>query len=196
MTRYLSECALAPQILAKWRADVTQVLTETAALSEILDKHRALAKLAYRFLHRHGFVNFGLVARPQTEGRRKATVVVIGAGLSGLAAARQLQARYALSLAPGRGHALTRARRQQAFGHRTVVVEARSRAGGRVHTVPLPAEDSTSAGCLGELGGSVITGADGNPLAVLARQLGAKMHVIRDRCAASLLHCCVRKNSP
>ena len=70
-------------------------------------------------------------------------------------------------------------------------MEARSRAGGRVHTVPLPGEDSTSAGCLGELGGSVITGADGNPLAVLARQLGAKMHVIRDRCAASLL--CVQE---
>lgn len=31
---------------------------------------------------------------------------------------------------------------------------------------------------MGDLGGSIITGIDGNPLAVLARQLGLPMHAI------------------
>lgn len=31
---------------------------------------------------------------------------------------------------------------------------------------------------MGDLGGSIITGIDGNPLAVLARQLGIPMHAI------------------
>ena len=37
---------------------------------------------------------------------------------------------------------------------------------------------------MGELGGSVITGCDGNPLAVVARQLGAQLHNIRNMCVA------------
>ena len=65
-------------------------------------------------------------------------------------------------------------------------MEARERPGGRVHTMRLEPDDPSSAppGCcgMGELGGSVITGTDGNPLAVVARQLGAELHNIRNMC--------------
>jgi hypothetical protein len=60
-----------------------------------------------------------------------------------------------------------------------VVVEGRSRAGGRVHSSRL--EQLAFSG-VGELGGSVLTGVDGNPLAVIARQLGESMHTIGMRC--------------
>ena len=66
-------------------------------------------------------------------------------------------------------------------------MEARHRSGGRVHTTrlwgapPADGSENTVYG-VGEQGGSVITGADGNPLAVVARQLGAQLHTIRDRC--------------
>ncbi|MGE8413795.1 MAG: flavin monoamine oxidase family protein [Pseudomonas sp.] len=72
------------------------------------------------------------------------TVLVIGAGISGLAAARMLHA----------------------AGHRVTVVEGRDRVGGRIWTnrnwkdVPV------------DLGASWIHGIDGNPVADLVRQLG------------------------
>jgi hypothetical protein len=49
------------------------------------------------WLHRHGFINFGMVAHPPLSGpiASRGTVVIVGAGLAGLAAARQLQARRA-----------------------------------------------------------------------------------------------------
>jgi len=152
-------CLIRNHILAKWAADLSRPLTSEEACSEILDALRPLALTAYSFLHRHGLINYGLAARPCQECQEKSagSVLVIGAGLAGLAAARQLQA----------------------FGHRVVLVEARSRAGGRVHTVRL-GDGSCSAA--GELGGSVVTGADGNPLMVVAKQLGAEVHALRDRC--------------
>jgi hypothetical protein len=79
----------------------------------------------------HGCINFGLVAQPvepKVGGKRaKGTVVVLGAGLAGLAAARQLQA----------------------FGHKVVVVEARGRPGGRVHTVRLSGRAPAAADAAG-----------------------------------------------
>jgi hypothetical protein len=44
---------------------------------------------------RHGFINFGLVAQPRPGGpsSSKGTIVIVGAGLAGLAAARQLLVR-------------------------------------------------------------------------------------------------------
>lgn len=72
--------------------------------------------------------------------------VVVGAGMAGLFAARELDR----------------------AGHRVVVLEARDRIGGRIRTdhrwpdVPL------------DLGASWIHGVDGNPVAALARETGAR----------------------
>lgn len=78
-------------------------------------------------------------------------ITVIGAGLAGLAAARQLQQ----------------------MGHEVLVLEARDRLGGRIWTsqqwsdLPL------------DLGASWIHGTEGNPLTALADKLGAKRMVTR-----------------
>ncbi|KAG2317877.1 hypothetical protein Bca52824_020999 [Brassica carinata] len=82
------------------------------------------------------------------------SVVVVGAGLAGLSAARQLLS----------------------FGFRVVVLEGRSRPGGRVYTQKMGGKAAV------ELGGSVITGLHANPLGVLARQLSIPLHKVRDHC--------------
>ncbi|GFR47273.1 hypothetical protein Agub_g8960, partial [Astrephomene gubernaculifera] len=105
--------------------------------------------------------NFGTAAAPppHSPGLMAETVVVIGAGLAGLAAAQQLRQ----------------------LGYRVVVLEARERPGGRVHTARMEA-----GGCAGlaELGGSIVTGCDGNPLAVLALQGGVPLHNIAEHTPA------------
>lgn len=80
------------------------------------------AAAVYECLCHHGHLNWGVLdgQRPRLGGgglvaTRRRRVVVIGAGAAGLAAARQL-------------HNL---------GHEVIVLEARERTGGRVHTVQL-----------------------------------------------------------
>ncbi|MGL4236395.1 flavin monoamine oxidase family protein [Tabrizicola sp.] len=74
------------------------------------------------------------------------SVVVIGAGMAGLAAARDLQS----------------------AGAKVTVVEARNRIGGRIHTSRL------WPGLPVDLGASWIHGTDGNPLTALADEVGAR----------------------
>lgn len=95
----------------------------------------------------HGAVESGRraadeVAEALDEG---ASVVVVGAGAAGLAAAQQLAA----------------------DGYDVVVVEARDRTGGRVWTADL---DGTPV----DLGASWIHGVDGNPVTELAEEAGAE----------------------
>lgn len=80
------------------------------------------------------------------EPLKAVTVVVIGAGMAGLAAARALTAR----------------------GARVTVLEARGRIGGRIHTSRLWPDVPI------DLGASWIHGTHGNPLTALAREAGAK----------------------
>ena len=83
------------------------------------------------------------------------SVIVISAGLEGLVAAGQLLS----------------------FGFRVLVLEGRNRPRGRVYTQRMTGALGASVAV--DLGGSVITGIHANPLGVLARQVGAPLHMIR-----------------
>ncbi|XP_027150781.1 lysine-specific histone demethylase 1 homolog 1 isoform X2 [Coffea eugenioides] len=152
-------------ILARWRSNVSVWLTKDHALESIRAEHKALVNSAYYFLLHHGYINFGLapaikeIKLKPPEGAPKANVVVIGAGLSGLVAARQLIF----------------------LGFKVVVLEGRARPGGRVRTKKMRG-DKDDIVAAADLGGSVLTGINGNPLGVLARQLGVPLHKVRDIC--------------
>lgn len=147
-------------IVARWRENVHAWLSEEHVMEQINREHRSLVSTAYKFLFVHGYINFGVAPAIKSgvpEEATKVSVVVIGAGLAGLAAARQLLL----------------------HGCKVVVVEGKSRPGGRVFTYIMGRKGQVAAA---DLGGSVITGIHGNPLAVLSRQLCLPLHKVRDKC--------------
>ncbi|KAL0322151.1 UNVERIFIED_CONTAM: protein FLOWERING LOCUS D [Sesamum calycinum] len=147
-------------IITRWRENVSNWVTKEMFL-DIVPKHCwGLLDTAYSYLVSHGYINFGVA--PAIKERilvepKHSSVIVIGAGLAGLAAARQLMA----------------------FGFKVTVVEGRKRAGGRVYTKKLDYKNRFAAV---DLGGSVLTGTLGNPLGILARQLSFTLHKVRDKC--------------
>ncbi|KAK1301987.1 hypothetical protein QJS10_CPB12g01331 [Acorus calamus] len=152
-------------ILSLWRSNVSSWLTFDDSTASIRSEHRPLVRSAYDFLLHHSYINFGLspaiknhppLALPSPDCRRK-TIVIVGAGLAGLAAGRHL-----LSL-----------------GFRVAIVEGRNRPGGRVLTRKMRGRNVVVAA---DLGGSVLTGINGNPFGVLARQLCLPLHKVRDKC--------------
>ncbi|XP_010539016.1 PREDICTED: lysine-specific histone demethylase 1 homolog 1 [Tarenaya hassleriana] len=151
-------------ILALWRSNVSVWLTRDHAHESIRAEHKTLVDSAYNFLLEHGYINFGLapaikeVKSRSFDGVERANVVVVGAGLSGLVAARQLVS----------------------MGFRVLVLEGRNRPGGRVKSRKMKGGDGIAA--MADVGGSVLTGINGNPLGVLARQLGLPLHKVRDIC--------------
>ncbi|CAO2817968.1 unnamed protein product [Amaranthus hypochondriacus] len=147
-------------IITKWRENVSKWVAKEMFL-DIIPKHcHWLLDTAYDFLVSHGYVNFGVA--PAIKERfpvepTKGSVIIIGAGLAGLAAARQLLR----------------------FGFKVTVLEGRKRAGGRVYTKKMEGLNKSAAA---DLGGSVLTGTLGNPLGILARQLSYPLHKVRDKC--------------
>lgn len=147
-------------ILAKWRGNVRTWLSKAQIRETVSSEYDHLIYSAYDFLLYNGYINFGVspsFTSQVPEEEMEGSVVIIGAGLAGLAAARQLQS----------------------FGFKVVVLEGRDRPGGRVYTQKMGQKGSYSAV---DLGGSVITGIHANPLGVLARQLSVPLHKVRDRC--------------
>ena len=126
----------------------------------IPERYSGLLDSTNNYLLSYGYVNFGvtLAIKDKIPTRpSKGRVIVIGAGLAGLAAARQLML----------------------FGFEVIVFEGRKRAGGRVYTKKMEGGNKIAASDLGE---SVLTGTLGNPLGVLARQLSYTLHTVRDQC--------------
>ncbi|XAR68380.1 Spermine oxidase [Bertholletia excelsa] len=147
-------------ILAKWRANVRVWLSKGQLKETVSKEYEHLLSSAYDFLLHNGYINFGVLPSSTALNHEVATegsVIIIGAGLAGLAAARQLLS----------------------FGLKVVVLEARNRPGGRVYTQKMGQRGQFAAV---DLGGSVITGIHANPLGVLARQLSIPLHKVRDKC--------------
>ncbi|KAK8055573.1 flavin containing amine oxidoreductase [Apiospora rasikravindrae] len=136
-----------------------------------------VANVCYDWLLRRGYINYGCCEVPSPKTRPKKpsqkqlerkTIVVIGAGLSGLGCARHLTAlsqQYA--------------REYQELGEEppmVVLVEGRNRVGGRVYSRAIDGSrsqrlfDFKGKRHSVEAGGMIITGFDrGNPLNVLVR---------------------------
>ncbi|KAK2598992.1 hypothetical protein QQS21_005526 [Conoideocrella luteorostrata] len=143
------------------------------------------ANVCYDWLVRRGYINYGCVHLPETcatksgpeDGRRQRIVAVIGAGISGLACARQLEGLF---------HQY--ADRFVEMGEnapKVVLVEGRGRVGGRVYSREFKTKPDNDRQPVfegkrytAEMGGMIITGFDrGNPINVLVRgQLGLPYH--------------------
>lgn len=144
-----------------------------------------LAEVAYKWLVRNGYINFGCVEVPREADMTRAkrlgkqrTVVVIGAGVSGLTTARQLEHLFAQDAAAW----IDRGERPP----KVVVLEGRRRIGGRVYSKPLRSQIKGSLpGDLRnvvEMGAMIVTGFEhGNPLDTIIRgQLGLRYHLMKD----------------
>uniref|UniRef100_A0A669BAH9 [histone-H3]-N(6),N(6)-dimethyl-L-lysine(4) FAD-dependent demethylase n=1 Tax=Oreochromis niloticus TaxID=8128 RepID=A0A669BAH9_ORENI len=158
-TMYL---ALRNLILASWHKNCKEVLTSEKCAQHIivrgLVRVRCVQELdrVLHFMTRKGLINTGVLAAKQPllpETYCSKNVIIIGAGASGLAAARQLQN----------------------FGTQVVVLEARDRIGGRVW-------DDASLGVTVGRGAQIVNGCVNNPIALMCEQLGIKMHKLGERC--------------
>lgn len=143
--------------LQMWLNDPKTQLTHenaVATMEKPFDGDPALIKRIHAYLQRHGFINFGIFKRLKPIPSKKlAKVIVIGAGISGLAAAQQLQQ----------------------FGMEVIVLEATDRVGGRIATF-------RKNNYCADLGAMVVTGIYGNPITVLSRQTGMEMVPIKQAC--------------
>ncbi|KAF2318485.1 hypothetical protein GH714_008218 [Hevea brasiliensis] len=102
-------------IIAKWRENVNSWVTKEIFTDSVPKHCHGLLDSAYDYLVSRGYINFGVsqsIKEKIPNEFTKSNVIIIGAGLAGLAAARQLMR----------------------FGFKVTVLEGRKRAGGRVYT--------------------------------------------------------------
>ncbi|KAF9946372.1 hypothetical protein BGZ72_000383 [Mortierella alpina] len=132
-------------MLWMWRESPKEPLTLTKAFeaTKFCGLHQGLIAHVYEFLLRSGYINFGACSfqkhtsedledinqqttiGPSSAARK--TVLVIGGGIAGIGAARQLEnlfRHYSWKFAPG-------------LPPKVIVLEARARIGGRMHSLEL-----------------------------------------------------------
>ncbi|KRZ59289.1 Lysine-specific histone demethylase 1B [Trichinella nativa] len=149
-------------IVALWNLNPSNWITPADCKKKIICRGLIRILLTHevgrilQFLTHQGLVNFGLLKNPPncfSIAPKKMSVVVVGAGISGIAAARQLQN----------------------FGVNVVVLEIKEKAGGRI-------VDDCSFGVPVGRGGQLITGIINNPFCVLCFQAGINFRVLREEC--------------
>ena len=177
------------RILRLWvRNPLVSVTPDEAAGCALSSRWLGLAEVAYHWLLRKGYINFGCVEIPDLSDVRvkknklkhskRKTVIVIGAGMSGLGCARQLEGLFS--------HYRERWTSVGEEPPRVVVLEGRSRIGGRVYSHPLRKQENNilpaHLRCTAELGAHIITGFDhGNPLSMIIRgQLALYYYPLKD----------------
>ena len=186
VTAYLN---IRNRILRLWvRNPLVHVTTEEAAGCAQASRWLGLAKVAYEWLVRKGYINFGCleipdppdlkVKRYKLKRAKKKTIVVIGAGMAGLGCARQLE-----------GLIKHYRERWTAAGEEPptiVLLEGRNRIGGRIYSHPLKDQRSNriphNKRCTAEMGAHIIIGFDhGNPMSMIVRgQLALHYHTLKD----------------
>ncbi|KAH8030816.1 hypothetical protein HPB51_011860 [Rhipicephalus microplus] len=144
------------RLLQLWLENPKQQLVFENALPQMEPPYNSDGPLVHRifsYLERQGLINFGVYERPPPGLHKKhGKVIVIGAGISGLAAAQQLQQ----------------------FGMEVLVLEARDRVGGRIATF-------RKGGYVADLGAMVVTGLGGNPITILSKQIKMELHKIKQK---------------
>lgn len=186
VTAYLN---IRNRILRLWvRNPLVAVTAEEAAGCALATRWIGLAQVAYEWLLRKGYINFGCVEIPEApdikvkryklKRVKRKTIVVVGAGMSGLGCARQLE-----------GLIQHYRERWLSTGEelpRVVLLEGRNRIGGRVYSHPLKDQNTNGVldqkRCTAELGAHIIIGFDhGNPLSMIVRgQLALQYHALKD----------------
>ncbi|KAF1942567.1 hypothetical protein EJ02DRAFT_433817 [Clathrospora elynae] len=175
-------------ILRLWhRNPLVYVSLEEAAGCARDKRYFGLARVAHLWLLRNGYINFGCVELPNTTGslpKSKAkvtprrTIIVVGAGMSGLGCARHLDGLFAQL-----GDQLTDAGE---LPPKIIILEARPRVGGRVYSHPFLSQTGSTLPpgyrCTAEMGAQIVTGFEhGNPMnAIIRGQLGIPYHGLRD----------------
>ena len=175
-------------ILQLWtRNPLLSVTPEEALGCAKESRHMELAKVAYLWLVRNGYVNFGCVESAieilslkhfNNKPSKQQTVVVVGAGMAGLGCARQLAGLFTFCA--------MRFALKDERPPRIIVIEGRNRIGGRIYSHPLRKQSSDGKlkefRATAEMGAQIITGFEnGNPLNAIVRgQLALPHHSIRD----------------
>jgi monoamine oxidase len=146
-------------VLLEWHKNPSVQLLLDDIAADVLDEHLPVLEAAYSYLNRYGVINVGVYARKREPARKEGErIVVIGAGWAGLTVARQLRS----------------------FGYDVVVLEGRDEVGGRCRSDT--SFDVVGNGGAVDLGASIVTGTEGNPLTWLIRQLKVPTHLIRNEC--------------
>ncbi|KAF2756607.1 hypothetical protein EJ05DRAFT_441473 [Pseudovirgaria hyperparasitica] len=174
-------------ILRLWtRNTLVQVTKEEALGCARESRYFKLAEVAYHWLIRRGLINYGCLELPNSAGPitrikatgRRRTIIVIGAGVSGLGCARQLQGLFLQY-----GYRFTENGEKPP---RVIVLEGRKRVGGRVYSHPLKKQGSdllpNDLRCTAEMGAQIVTGFEsGNPLKAMVRgQLALHCYPLKD----------------
>ncbi|TVY20610.1 Lysine-specific histone demethylase 1A [Lachnellula arida] len=146
-----------------------------------------IAAICHEWLVRRGYINYGCLEHQESSAtgkkkrptkQKRKTIAVIGAGMSGLGCARQLESLLS--------QFEDRFREMGEEVPQVVVLEGRDRIGGRVYSRPFktkPKYPTLSYGSrhTAEMGGMIITGFDrGNPLNIIVRgQLALPYHALK-----------------